>query len=298
MSNTPFAWMSYTAARQGCRTHHHRRYNFSPIMESLRELFRIGNGPSSSHTMGPKKAVEAFRAAHPDAAAFRTTLYGSLAATGKGHMTDQAIEAALAPLDRLRLSGTRPKELPGHPNGMRFEALDAAGRTTAKWQGYSIGGGAILAEGEIVQENHLYPHHHLTEIMRYCSQQGSFLLGICRAVRRAGNLGLPQRGAQGHAHRHRPRAGSRRRAARRPGGFPQGGHHPAQDSAERRKFPSERDAAGLCPGRRGRERRGRRGGTPPRPAAQPGSFPPYCAICATGCPAPTRPCCTPWRPPG
>lgn len=60
-------------------------------MKSIKELYRIGTGPSSSHTMGPRKAAEMFLERHPDAASFKVTLYGSLAATGKGHMTDVAI---------------------------------------------------------------------------------------------------------------------------------------------------------------------------------------------------------------
>ena len=61
-------------------------------MESLKELYKIGNGPSSSHTMGPKKAAERFAERCHDADAYRVTLYGSLAATGKGHLTDTAID--------------------------------------------------------------------------------------------------------------------------------------------------------------------------------------------------------------
>ena len=61
------------------------------IMKSLKELYRIGKGPSSSHTMGPNKAAKDFAERHLDAASFEVTLYGSLAATGKGHMTDVAI---------------------------------------------------------------------------------------------------------------------------------------------------------------------------------------------------------------
>ena len=61
-------------------------------MKSIKELYRIGTGPSSSHTMGPRKAAEMFVERHPDAASFKVTLYGSLAATGKGHMTDVAIK--------------------------------------------------------------------------------------------------------------------------------------------------------------------------------------------------------------
>ena len=60
-------------------------------MKSLKELFRIGNGPSSSHTMGPKHAAEIFAKKNPQSHSFKVTLYGSLAATGKGHLTDGAI---------------------------------------------------------------------------------------------------------------------------------------------------------------------------------------------------------------
>ena len=67
-------------------------------MESLKELYKIGNGPSSSHTMGPKKAAERFAERCHDADAYRVTLYGSLAATGKGHLTDAAILSVLEPL--------------------------------------------------------------------------------------------------------------------------------------------------------------------------------------------------------
>ena len=66
-------------------------------MKSIKELYRIGTGPSSSHTMGPRKAAEMFLERHPDAASFKVTLYGSLAATGKGHMTDVAIIDTLQP---------------------------------------------------------------------------------------------------------------------------------------------------------------------------------------------------------
>ena len=67
-------------------------------MKSIKELYRIGTGPSSSHTMGPRKAAEIFLARHRNAASFKVTLYGSLAATGKGHMTDVAINDTLTPV--------------------------------------------------------------------------------------------------------------------------------------------------------------------------------------------------------
>ena len=67
-------------------------------MESIKEVYRIGIGPSSSHTMGSRRAAEMFKAQNPSATGFRVTLYGSLAATGKGHLTDAAINDALSPL--------------------------------------------------------------------------------------------------------------------------------------------------------------------------------------------------------
>jgi L-serine dehydratase len=112
-------------------------------MESIREIFRIGHGPSSSHTMGPRKAAQHFLQRHPDAAAFRVSLYGSLAATGRGHLTDQALEQVFAP-NPVEIVWVPQEELPLHPNGMRFEAFDPAGKLLESWEVYSVGGGALL----------------------------------------------------------------------------------------------------------------------------------------------------------
>ena len=100
-------------------------------MQSIRELYRIGHGPSSSHTMGPRIAAERFAQDAPAASSFRVTLYGSLAATGRGHLTDRAIQEAFSP---------RPVEfiwkpetfLPFHPNGMDFEALGPDGNRSGE----------------------------------------------------------------------------------------------------------------------------------------------------------------------
>lgn len=140
-------------------------------MQSIQELYRIGQGPSSSHTMGPRKAAERFKAAHPEVARFRVTLFGSLAATGKGHLTDVAIQTALAP---------RPVEilwepydvLPLHPNGMCFEALDVDGNTTARWEAYSPGGGAVMGEGDSPTARTVYEQTTMREILKTCTQQG------------------------------------------------------------------------------------------------------------------------------
>ena len=118
----------------------------NPLMESLRELYRIGIGPSSSHTMGPQAAARQYLQRHPDATAFDVTLYGSLAATGKGHMTDVAILSVLEPKAPVTLHWEPRIFLPFHPNGMKFAVIQPDGTLLDPWTVYSIGGGA-LSEG-------------------------------------------------------------------------------------------------------------------------------------------------------
>lgn len=143
-------------------------------MKSIKEIYRIGTGPSSSHTMGPRKAAEHFLSLHPEAESFEVELYGSLAATGKGHMTDVAIidtfEAAGKPMNLI----WKPKVfLPYHPNGMVFRALDSENKPTAEWTAYSVGGGAIEGEGlEKEGGDKVYTKNTLTEIMDYCERSG------------------------------------------------------------------------------------------------------------------------------
>ncbi|MCH3985168.1 MAG: L-serine ammonia-lyase [Prevotella sp.] len=144
-------------------------------MESLRELYRIGKGPSSSHTMGPQKAAQIFLKRHPDAAGFEVTLYGSLAATGKGHMTDKVIEEVLSPVAPVNIDWQPQKFLPFHPNGMEFVARDPGGNVLEDWTVYSIGGGA-LSEGKGVNDpfrtKDIYTMNSLTEIRDWCDRNG------------------------------------------------------------------------------------------------------------------------------
>ena len=117
-------------------------------MKSIRELYRIGTGPSSSHTMGPRKAAEMFLGRHPGAKGFEVTLYGSLAATGKGHMTDEAIIDVLSKSEMPVNIVWRPDVfLPYHPNGMKFATLNSEGFPEDEWTVYSVGGGALEYEG-------------------------------------------------------------------------------------------------------------------------------------------------------
>lgn len=140
----------------------------SNAMESIRELYRIGYGPSSSHSMGPRKAAELFKQRYPVIAKYRVTLFGSLAATGKGHLTDLAIQQALAPVPVEIL--WKPNEvLPLHPNGMQFEAIPRNGEVTAPWQVYSLGGGAI-GDGTASQLENIYELQTLTEILEKCQK--------------------------------------------------------------------------------------------------------------------------------
>ena len=143
-------------------------------MESIKEIYKIGYGPSSSHTMGPRKAAEEFRQRVPAASSIRVTLYGSLAATGKGHMTDKAISEGLKPLPS-EIVWTPDVVLPGHPNGMKFEALDGAGSLITEWTTYSIGGGDLSDTGKRDPARSIYELHQLTDIIRYCEENGRAL---------------------------------------------------------------------------------------------------------------------------
>lgn len=141
-------------------------------MKSIREIYKIGRGPSSSHTMGPHRAAEMFKAKHPEAASFEVTLYGSLAATGKGHLTDVAIEAVLG---NVNIIWEPEIVLPFHTNGMKYVSLDAEGNKTDEWTVYSVGGGA-LSEGtpdDIFSSTpDIYQLSTIADIMDWCRENG------------------------------------------------------------------------------------------------------------------------------
>ena len=140
-------------------------------MKSLRSLFRIGLGPSSSHTMGPNRAANIFAERCPDVDTYRVTLYGSLAATGKGHMTDKAIISVLEPIAKLELLWEPNTFLPFHPNGMLFEGIKD-GKVVDKWTIYSIGGGELANEETTKNEEDIYPLTTIHEIMDWCDETG------------------------------------------------------------------------------------------------------------------------------
>ena len=141
-------------------------------MESIKEIYKIGIGPSSSHTMGPKRAAERFLARTGGATSYRVTLYGALAATGKGHLTDKAILDVLEPVAPTEIVWQPEVFLPFHPNAMKFESLDAEGKTIDDWVVYSVGGGDIVEEGESRVHNHVYEMTHIADIQAWCEKTG------------------------------------------------------------------------------------------------------------------------------
>ena len=142
-------------------------------MKSIKELFRIGRGPSSSHTMGPRLASEMFVKRHPDASKFLVTLYGSLAATGRGHLTDVAINETLQPHAPVEIVWEPHVFLPFHPNGMNFKAYNSDGTEIDDWTVYSVGGGALAEEGtKALETPDLYEMNHMSEILSWCERTG------------------------------------------------------------------------------------------------------------------------------
>jgi len=140
-------------------------------MDSLKKVFRIGVGPSSSHTMAPRKAAEFFLSKNPKADHYKAILFASLAATGKGHLTDKAIEEVFFP-GSLEIFWREQEELSFHPNGMRFEALNRKRDLIDSWEVFSIGGGALAEEGGSTESNCLYPLTSMDEILYYCNSSG------------------------------------------------------------------------------------------------------------------------------
>lgn len=142
-------------------------------MESIRQIYKIGLGPSSSHTMGPRKAAGLFLEKTPGAAKRKITLYGSLAATGRGHLTDKAILDVLTPDAPAAIVWQPDVFLPFHPNGMKFTAIDNNGSIIKEETYYSIGGGDIVREGESRQPaDVIYDMTTIKDILEWCDSTG------------------------------------------------------------------------------------------------------------------------------
>lgn len=159
-------------------------------MKSIKDVYKIGKGPSSSHTMGPFKAVRHYLENHEDTYHLHVTLYGSLAATGKGHLTDTAIEEAFATWrstdketleckDRrggdVTIEWKPDENLQVHPNGMKIASVNFDGDLYDKWTYYSIGGGDIICMEHPLDEEEngdIYEMTTLTDIMNWCNDTG------------------------------------------------------------------------------------------------------------------------------
>lgn len=179
-------------------------------MKSLRYLYKIGRGPSSSHTMGPDKAARYFRSTYADADSYKIILYGSLSSTGKGHKTDEAILDVFEGCDVELIFGSGETENLPHENTMEFFAYKN-GSEIAKERIMSVGGGAIVIEGKPeLDEEDVYPLRTLGQIVDYCGTHNmrlsdyveecegkdiwNYLHEIWLAMKNAINEGLSTRG--------------------------------------------------------------------------------------------------------
>ncbi len=143
-------------------------------METIKSIYRIGYGPSSSHTMGPRKAAQEFLLNNPNYQEYRVTLYGSLAATGEGHLTDRAVLDVFEK-NKLNIVWEAETFLPKHPNALKFEAINNNETITSEVY-YSVGGGKIITDNTQAEElEKTYPFENMAEILSYCNKNGMHL---------------------------------------------------------------------------------------------------------------------------
>ncbi len=143
----------------------------SAPLQSIFEVYAIGAGPSSTHSIGPQRAARLFVQSLPaPPARIRVTLQGSLAATGRGHWTDRTLVRTLDPIRAEILFDTQTPDLP-HPNTMRFEAFDAGGAPMKDWTVCSVGGGNLRdPSGTPIAPPPAtaYPVANIAEAMDFC----------------------------------------------------------------------------------------------------------------------------------
>ena len=140
-------------------------------MESIKNIFKIGFGPSSSHTMGPAIAATRFKQDNPDAQRFEVTLFGSLAATGKGHLTDEALYRILGSELSILWEPAIVKEF--HPNALLFKAFNTLDEIIDEKLVYSVGGGNIVYDHEkIAQKALIYDRTTMNQIIGWCNESG------------------------------------------------------------------------------------------------------------------------------
>ncbi len=137
-------------------------------LRSIKEIFITGHGPSSSHTMGPYFASQYILKKYKDIKSIEVTLYGSLALTGKGHLTDFIIDKALKDVPHEIVFNKKTKTK--HPNTMTFKVK--TNKKTYSENVISIGGGSIVTIDNIneLEVEETYPHQHMSNIMKYCKE--------------------------------------------------------------------------------------------------------------------------------
>lgn len=137
-------------------------------MKSIREIYKIGKGPSSSHTIGPERAAKIFREAYPEADRFQVKLYESLSKTGKGHGTDRVLHEVLAPVPTEVLFCKETPPDVTHPNTLDFTAYQN-GEICGTMRALSVGGGDIRIEGQTEPEDsEIYPENTFAEVEQFC----------------------------------------------------------------------------------------------------------------------------------
>lgn len=146
-------------------------------MRSLKELYRIGRGPSSSHTIGPQRIAEYAKQNFGDCR-FRVVLYGSLALTGRGHGTDRVLREVLG-ADTEVLFDTEKTDL-AHPNQLALYTLDGD-RATLRLTALSVGGGSVVINGVALSEyGEVYPERSFDEVKAFAAAHGMTLPAYVR----------------------------------------------------------------------------------------------------------------------
>lgn len=141
-------------------------------MISIREIYKIGKGPSSSHTIGPERAATVYKNEHPDADSYRVVLYGSLSKTGKGHGTDRILRETFAPKQTEIVFSDKPLPKDAHPNTMEFFTVKN-GEIGDRVHAVSVGGGDVVIDGhETLVPPEVYPENSFAEIQQFCRFRG------------------------------------------------------------------------------------------------------------------------------
>jgi L-serine dehydratase len=134
-------------------------------MESLKEMYKIGPGPSSSHTLAPWRAAQLFKQAYPEAISFDVELYGSISLTGKGHFTDQILMSTFAP--KLCRVFFRLNWAHNYDHGMIYKAYDGKNRLMGEWTVFSLGGGSIrVLESDFDFQRPIYHYANTSEMLQ------------------------------------------------------------------------------------------------------------------------------------